>query len=67
MAERQTSESLHSDELTTMAIDARLGGPPAASKAAQTPIPMTPHSYTMQWLISIVRNSQSRSPLYQNK
>ena len=65
--EERTSEPLLSNELTTMAIDARLGGPPAASKAAPTPIPMTPHSHMMQWLISIIRNSQPGSPLYQNK
>jgi hypothetical protein len=67
MAESETSRTLHNDRLTSKASGAALGGPSRASKAMPTPAPMAPHGYTLRFLISIIKNSQQRSPSQQNE
>ena len=67
MVESETSRALHNGSLTSKAIGAAPGGPSRARKAAPTPTPMAPHGYTLQFLISIIKNSQQRSPSQQNE
>ena len=61
MREIETSRAMHNGRLTSKAIGAAPEGPPPARKAAPTPTPMAPHGYTLQFLISIITNSQQRS------
>jgi hypothetical protein len=67
MAEREIFPSLHNGNLTPTAIIAAPRGPSPARKTAPTPAPMTPHGYTLQLLISIIKNSRPRSPSRQNE
>ena len=62
MVECEASRVLHNGSLTSKAIDAASGGHPPTQKAAPTPRPMAPHGYTLQFLISIIKNSQQKSP-----
>ena len=62
MAASETPRALHNSSLTSKAIRAALGGSSAAKEAASTPTPMAPHGETLQFLISIIKNSQSRTP-----
>ena len=66
MTESKTSRALHNSSLASKAIGAALGGPFRERTAAPTPTPMAPHGYTLQCLISIIKNSQQRSPSQQN-
>jgi hypothetical protein len=61
MWEIETSPALHNGSLRSNAIGAAPGGPPPARKAAPTSTPMPPHGHTLQFLISIIKNSQQRS------
>ena len=63
MAECEPSRALHNGSLTSEAIDVASQGPPPAQKAVSTPSPMAPHGHTLQFLISIIKNSQQKSPL----
>ena len=67
MAESETSRMLHNGSLTLRASDAAIGDPPPARKAVPIPMPMTPHGYTLQFLISIIKNSQQRRPSQRNE
>jgi hypothetical protein len=67
MAESETSRALHNRSLTSKAFSAALGGPSLARKAAPAPTPAAPHGYALQFLISIIKNSQQRSPLQRNE
>jgi hypothetical protein len=67
MAESETSRALYNGSLPSEAIAVASQGPPRTQKAASTPSPMTPHGYTLQFLISIIKNSQQKSPPQQNK
>ena len=67
MAESETSRVLHNGSLTSNASDAAMGGSPPARKAVPTPMLLTPHGYTLQFLISIIKNSQQRSPSQRNE
>jgi hypothetical protein len=58
MAESDTSRALHNESLTPKAINAALGGPSPARKAAPTHTPIAPHGYPLQFLIFIIKNSQ---------
>ena len=60
MAESETSQTLHNDSLESKAIGVSLGGPSLARRAAPTPAPMAPPACTLQFLISIIKNSQQR-------
>ena len=63
MAETDTSRALHNDRLTPKEIGAALGGLSPARKAAPTPTPTAPHGYALQFVISIIKSSQQKSPL----
>jgi hypothetical protein len=63
MAGSETSRALHNDRLTPMEIGAALGGPFRARKAAATSTPIVTHGYRVQFVISIIKNSQQKSPL----
>lgn len=63
MAECEPSRALHNGSLTSKAIDVASEGPRPTQKAAPTLTPMAPHGYTLQFLISIIKNSQQKSPL----
>jgi hypothetical protein len=67
MAESETSPALHNGSSAPQAIGAALGGPSRARKAAPTPTPMAPHGYTLQFLISIIKDSQQRNSSQQNE
>ena len=67
MVESETSRALHNGRLTSKAIGAAPGGPSHAGKAAPTPTPIVPHGHTLQFIISIIKNSQQRSPSQQNE
>ena len=62
MAENETSRVLHDSSLTSITIGAVPGGPPPARNAQPTPAPMAPHTCTLQFLISIIKNSQRGNP-----
>jgi hypothetical protein len=62
MAEIETSRAPHNGSLTLKAIGAAPEGPPPAGKAAPKPTLMAPRGYTLQFLISIIKNSQQKSP-----
>jgi hypothetical protein len=62
MAETETSRALHNGSLTSKAIGMGPVGPPLAREAAPAPAPMVPHEYALQFLISIIKNSQQGSP-----
>jgi hypothetical protein len=66
MAESETSRVLYNGSLTSKAIGGGPGSPPLARMAAPTPTPMAPHGYTLQSLISIIKNSQQRNPSQQS-
>jgi hypothetical protein len=66
MAECETSRALHNGSVTSRTIGAAPGGPLPAKKAAPTPAPIAPHGHTLQFLISIIKDSQRRSPLQHN-
>jgi hypothetical protein len=63
MVKVDTSRALRNDSLTPKEIGAALGGFSFARMAAPTPTPMAPHGYTLQFVISIIKNSQQKSPL----
>jgi hypothetical protein len=63
MAQSESSRRLYNGSLASKAIGAGSKGRPPAGKAASTPTPMTPHGHTLQYLISIIKNSQQRSPV----
>lgn len=67
MAESETSRALHNGSPTSMAISAALGDPSLARMVATTPARMTLHGHRLQFLISIIKNSQQRSPSQQNE
>ena len=67
MAESETSRSLHTGSATSRAIGEAIGGPPPARKATPKPAPMAPHGYALHFLISIIKQSQQRSPSQQNQ
>jgi hypothetical protein len=62
MAERNTTPSLQNDSLIPRAIRAASEGLSPARKAVPTPTSIVPHGYTLQFLISIIKNSQPKSP-----
>ena len=62
MAQSETSRGLYSGSLASAAIAAGANGPPPARKVTPTPAPMMPHGHTLQFLISIIKNSQQRGP-----
>jgi hypothetical protein len=67
MAESETSRALHNGRLTPKAIGAPLGGPSRDEKVAPTPTPIAPHGRSLQYIISIIKNSQPRSPAQENE
>jgi hypothetical protein len=67
MAKSDTSRALHNGSLTPKALGAALGGLFPARKAAPTPMPTAPHGYALQFVISIIKSSQQKSPLQQNE
>jgi hypothetical protein len=67
MAESETSRVLHNGGLTSNASDAAIGVAPPARKAVPTAMPIAPHRYTLQFLISIIKNSQQRRPSQRNE
>jgi hypothetical protein len=67
MTESETSRALHNGSLTSKAIGAAPGCPPPARKALPAPTPTAPHGYTLQFLISIIKNSQQKSPSQQHE
>jgi hypothetical protein len=67
MAEMRTSRTLHNDRLTPKEIGAAFGGFSFARMAAPTPMPTAPHGYALQFVISIIKSSQQKSPLQQNE
>ena len=66
MTESKPSRALHNGRLTSKASSAALGFS-LTSEAALTPTPMASHAYTLQFLISIIKNLQARNPSQQNK
>ena len=62
MTESESSRWLHNGSSTSRVIGAGPGGPPPARKATPTPTPISPHGYTLHFLISIIKKSQQRSP-----
>ena len=62
MAESKTSLALHDSSLTSQLIGAASAGPSPAREAAPTHTPYVPHGCTLQFLISIIKNSQQRNP-----
>ena len=67
MAEGETSRALHNGRLTPKASGAPFGGPSRDEKAAPTPTPIVPHGHTLEYIISIIKNSQPRSPAQENE
>jgi hypothetical protein len=67
MAESETSRALHNGSLTPRALGAALGGPFRARNDVPTPTPRAPHGYTLQLLISIIKNSPQRRPQQRNE
>ena len=67
MVECEASRALHNGSLRSKAIDVASQGSPPTQKAASTRSPMAPHGYTLQFLISIIKNVQQKSPSHQNQ
>ena len=67
MAESETSPALHNGSLTSKAMGAGPEGRPLAREAAPILTPLAPHGYTLQFLISIIKNSQQRSAPQRNE
>ena len=63
MAKSDSSRALHTERLTPKEIGAALGGFSFARKAAATPTPTAPHGHALQFVISIIKSSQQKSPL----
>jgi hypothetical protein len=62
MAESETRRVLHNGSLTSKAIGVVPEGPPSAGKALPTPASGAPHGCTLQFLISIIKQSRQRNP-----
>jgi hypothetical protein len=67
MAESETSPALHNGSLKSKAIGAGSECRRPAGEAAPILTPLAPHGYTLQFLISIIKNSQQRSPPRRNE
>ena len=63
----EMSRALHNRSLTSKAIGAPFGGPSLAEKAVPTPTPIAPHGHSLQYIVSIIKNSQQRNPAQQNE
>jgi hypothetical protein len=63
MVKTNTTRTLHDGSLTPKEIGAALGGLSPARQAAPTRTPMAPHGYALQFVISIIKSSQQKSPL----
>jgi hypothetical protein len=62
MAESESSRWMHNGSLTSRVIGAGSEGPPPAGKAVSAPTTISPHGYTLHFLISIIKKSQQLSP-----
>ena len=62
MAESETFRALHNNSTAPKTSSAAPGGSSRVRKAEPAPMPMAPHACTLQYLISIIKKSQCRSP-----
>jgi hypothetical protein len=67
MAECEPSRALHNGSLTSKAIDVASKGHLPTQKVVPAATPMASHGHTLQFLISIIKNSQQRSPPQPNQ
>ena len=62
MADNEDARTLHNGSFASKAFGAWSGGFLLVRKTASTLTPMMPHGHTLQFLISIIKNSQQRGP-----